>query len=79
MFLDEYSEIPYDTLQYTAGECNYGGKVTDAHDRHTLMTVLTGYYTPAVLTEGYSLSPSNIYCVPRHTDHKVCTVCKLCI
>lgn len=27
MFLDEYPEIPYATLSYTAGECNYGGKV----------------------------------------------------
>ena len=27
MFLDEYPEIPYATLTYTAGECNYGGKV----------------------------------------------------
>lgn len=24
MFLDEYPEIPYETLSYTAGECNYG-------------------------------------------------------
>lgn len=48
MFLDEYPDIPYDTLSYTAGECNYGGKVTDAHDRHTLMTILRTYYTPKV-------------------------------
>jgi hypothetical protein len=33
MFLDEYPEIPFATLSYTAGECNYGGKVTDSHDR----------------------------------------------
>ncbi|DBB17907.1 TPA: hypothetical protein ACH3X3_002922 [Trebouxia sp. C0006] len=61
MFLDEYPEIPFDTLQYTCGECNYGGKVTDAHDRHTLMTVLQTYYTPAMLEPGHVLSPSGVY------------------
>lgn len=30
MFLDEYPDIPFDTLQYTCGECNYGGKVCTA-------------------------------------------------
>lgn len=49
MFLDEYPEIPYDTLRYTCGESNYGGKVTDAHDRHTLMTILDDYYTDRIL------------------------------
>ena len=48
MFLDEYPDIPYETLSYTAGECNYGGKVTDSHDRNTLMTILRTYYTKLV-------------------------------
>lgn len=36
MFLDEYPEIPFETLQYTCGECNYGGKVctTSPHINH---------------------------------------------
>jgi len=27
MFLDEFATVPLDMLKYTAGECNYGGKV----------------------------------------------------
>ena len=30
MFLDEYPQIPFEALQYTYGECNYGGKVGDS-------------------------------------------------
>ena len=38
MFLDEYPEIPFDTLQYTCGECNYGGKVCTCFITHQAMT-----------------------------------------
>ncbi|KAL3158235.1 hypothetical protein ABBQ38_010487 [Trebouxia sp. C0009 RCD-2024] len=70
MFLDEYPEIPFDTLQYTCGECNYGGKVTDAHDRHTLMTVLQTYYNPTMLEAGHALSPSGVYQSLDLPNHK---------
>ncbi|KAK9812825.1 hypothetical protein WJX72_004356 [[Myrmecia] bisecta] len=70
MFLDEYPQIPFDTLQYTCGECNYGGKVTDAHDRHTLMTILCTYYTEPALTTGYKFSPSGVYNSTDIPDHK---------
>ena len=36
-------------------------QVTDAHDRHTLMTVLQTYYTPTMLEPGHALSPSGVY------------------
>ena len=66
----EYAEIPFDALAYTAGECNYGGKVTDGHDRHTLMTILADIYAPrAVEEEVYTLSESGTYCIGEPTDH----------
>ncbi len=72
MFLDEYPDIPYDTLRYTCGECNYGGRVTDSHDRHTLMTLLSCYYKPELVgKEQCTLSGSGMYFVPAVGDHKV--------
>ena len=70
MFLDEYEEVPYETLKYTCGECNYGGKVTDGHDRHTLMTLLDVYYTSDILNDKHKLSPSGKYMVPPQGSHK---------
>ena len=70
MFLDEYPDIPYDTLKYTCGECNYGGKVTDSHDRTTLMTILDDYYTPRILDDAYKTSPSGIYCTLVRGEEK---------
>ncbi|XP_004676628.1 PREDICTED: dynein heavy chain 1, axonemal [Condylura cristata] len=61
MFLDEHEDIPYKVLKYTAGEINYGGRVTDDWDRRCVMNILEDFYCPAVLFPEHSYSASGIY------------------
>ncbi|KAM9332808.1 dynein axonemal heavy chain 1-like [Pholidichthys leucotaenia] len=61
MFLDEYQDIPYKVLKYTAGEINYGGRVTDDWDRRCLLSVLEDFYCPAVLNADHLYSSSGVY------------------
>uniref|UniRef100_A0A8C0W387 Dynein axonemal heavy chain 1 n=1 Tax=Castor canadensis TaxID=51338 RepID=A0A8C0W387_CASCN len=61
MFLDEYDDIPYKVLKYTAGEINYGGRVTDDWDRRCVMNILEDFYNPAVLSPEHSYSASGVY------------------
>ncbi|RLV99506.1 hypothetical protein DV515_00009657 [Chloebia gouldiae] len=61
MFLNEYAEIPYKVLKYTAGEINYGGRVTDDWDRRCIMSILEDFYKPEVLSPDFAYSESGIY------------------
>uniref|UniRef100_A0A8C0VX99 Dynein axonemal heavy chain 1 n=1 Tax=Cyanistes caeruleus TaxID=156563 RepID=A0A8C0VX99_CYACU len=53
MFLNEYAEVPYKVLKYTAGEINYGGRVTDDWDRRCIMSILEDFYKPEVLSPDF--------------------------
>ncbi|KAG9260637.1 dynein heavy chain 1, axonemal [Astyanax mexicanus] len=61
MFLNEYQDIPFKVLKYTAGEINYGGRVTDDWDRRCIMNVLEDFYCPAVLNPNHIYSASGEY------------------
>ncbi|NXL44771.1 DYH1 protein, partial [Podilymbus podiceps] len=61
MFLSEYTDTPYEVLKYTAGEINYGGRVTDDWDRRCIMNVLEDFYKPEVMIPDFAYSESGIY------------------
>lgn len=52
---------PVQVLKYTAGEINYGGRVTDDWDRRCLLSVLEDFYCPAVLSDDHVYSSSGVY------------------
>lgn len=50
LFIDEYDHVPFDALTYVTSECNYGGRVTDQHDRRLINSLLNIYYSPDIIT-----------------------------
>jgi dynein heavy chain len=49
-------------------QCNYGGRVTDDHDRTCLSALLAQIYTPSLLDATHALSASGLYTVPADLD-----------
>eukprot|EP00912_Choanoflagellata_sp_UC4_P002386 UC4_evm3s1504 len=70
MFLDVYDEIPFKVLRYTAGDINYGGRVTDNWDRRMQNSMLDNYYSDEARQPGHSWSDSGIYFQPDFGDHQ---------
>jgi len=68
IFLESNDAPPNDALCYTASECNYGGRVTDTHDRRAISSIVTDYYCPEILKDDYKYSDSGLYYSPKQTD-----------
>lgn len=56
--------MPFKALNYLTGECNYGGRVTDDHDRRTLVTILAAYYCDEINKDDFSFSESGMFRAP---------------
>ncbi|CAL4065768.1 unnamed protein product, partial [Meganyctiphanes norvegica] len=72
MMLNECGgSLPIEALVYLTGECNYGGRVTDARDRRLLHCLLTKFYNKQTLEiENYSMCGLKEYCIPVCDDWK---------
>jgi len=61
--------VPLPALIYLAGECNYGGRVTDDWDRRTLNAVLRRGYNESVTTDEHMVfDEGGIYMRPPEGD-----------
>jgi dynein heavy chain len=63
-FLLEQERFPWDALNYVTGQINYGGRVTDDWDRRCLMSILSIYLVPDILSDEYRFSKSGLYYAP---------------
>jgi dynein heavy chain len=62
-------KIPFDALKYLAGECNFGGRVTDDKDRRLILTLLEDYYTEDLFKETYRFANLEDFISPPTGDH----------
>ncbi|RUS80966.1 hypothetical protein EGW08_011286 [Elysia chlorotica] len=70
IFLNQYETVQFEALRYLTGECNYGGRVTDAWDRRTLTTILSHFYRPEllVLDQDFYFDPEKKHMLPPDGD-----------
>jgi len=69
MFLNGYEIVPFKAIHYLAGECNFGGRVTEKQDRKLILTLLSVYYTEEIFQEYYRFSESGTFFAPPTGDH----------
>lgn len=54
-----------------AGECNYGGRVTDDKDRTLIEIILAKFYNEKTYADDdYKFSPSGLYFAPKFCDYE---------
>jgi len=70
MFLNQYKELPIDAIGYLTGECNYGGRVTDNHDRRVIIGILENFYNHEIVNDdGYKFSEGGKYFAPKDGEY----------
>jgi hypothetical protein len=72
MFISEQQYVPFEAITYLAGECNYGGRVTDDWDRRALNAILTDFINSKVITDdNYVFSTAGkVYSLPTQYEYR---------
>lgn len=69
--INETENVPFGTLLYLIGECNYGGKITDRLDQRCLRHLLDSFCNIRVIENaGYSFSNCVEHSVPQRCEYR---------
>lgn len=60
-----YYDVPWDALNYFVADANYGGRISDPADARCIQAILSDFYNPDVLKDGYRFCKRKEYCLPR--------------
>jgi dynein heavy chain len=75
MFLEkhlEFSTLSWPTLQYMAGEVQYGGRITDDMDRRLFLAYTEAWICQNTLSGSFSFNPDNlINKIPKNFVYKI--------
>jgi len=69
--INETENVPFDTLLYLIGECNYGGKIMDCLDQRCLRHLLDSFCDARVIENAeYSFSDCVDHSVPQRCEYR---------
>jgi dynein heavy chain len=75
MFLEKHLEsttLSWSTLQYMAGEVQYGGRITDNQDRRLFSAYTEAWLSSATLSPSFMFNPANpIVQAPEYFSYKI--------
>jgi dynein heavy chain len=61
IFVEDYEDVPFKVLNYIGADINYGGRVTEAQDKHLISNIISVYMQPKILEDNFAFSASGLY------------------
>lgn len=61
MYVEEQSEVPWQTLNVVVSDIIYGGRVTDVWDKRSISSILRKYFVPELLMDDFGFSDDGKY------------------
>ena len=64
-FINEQELTPWEAINFIVGEINYGGRVTDDHDRRCLSYILGAFIKPEIMNTDFHYMDTSTYFIPE--------------